>query len=125
MIKILGIAAFYHDSSASLIIDGHIKYAIQEERFTRLKHDSSFPAQSIKYILDNFNLNLNDIDHIVFYEKPFIKFERLVETYLAFVPRGFNSFRKAMPLWSKEKLFQKKSIREELTKIDKNFKKKK
>lgn len=112
--KILGIAAFYHDSSACLIEDGRIIAACQEERLTRIKHDSNFPAKSIQYCLQQANCKPEDIDHIVFYEKPFLKFERLLETYLAFAPRGFKSFCKAMPLWLNEKLFQKKLLSEEL-----------
>jgi carbamoyltransferase len=112
--KILGIAAYYHDSSASLVIDGNIVAACQEERFTRVKFDASFPVNSIQYCLKAAGLEPGDIDTIVFYEKPFLKFERLLETYLAFAPSGFLSFTKAMPLWLNEKLFQKKLLRDEL-----------
>jgi len=119
---ILGISAFYHDSSAALIKDGEIISAVQEERFTRIKHDDSFPFEAIKFILKKSNLTLNDIDHIVFYEKPFLKFERLLETYLSFAPFGFKSFAKSMPLWIKEKLFMKKMIIDSLNSIDINFK---
>ena len=115
--KILGISAFYHDSSACLINSGEIIAACQEERLTRIKHDSDFPAKSILYCLKQAQCNPSEIDHIVFYEKPFLKFERLLETYLAFSPKGFSSFRKAIPLWLKEKLFQKKLLREELLEI--------
>ena len=115
MTYILGISAFYHDSSAALIKDGKIISAVQEERFTRVKHDSSFPKESIKYILKNSDIKLNEINCIVFYEKPFLKFERLLETYLAFAPRGFQSFSKSMPLWIKNKLFQKNIIIEQLS----------
>ncbi len=115
--KILGIAAFYHDSSASLIDDGKIIAACQEERLTRVKHDSSFPVKSILYCLEQANLKPADIDEIVFYEKPFLKFERLIETYLAFVPKGFSSFSKAIPLWLDEKLFQKKLLKTELMEL--------
>ena len=112
--KILGIAAYYHDSSACIIQDGEILAACQEERFSRLKHDAGFPAKSILYCLTAANCAAQDVDHIVFFEKPFLKFERLLETYLAFVPKGFLSFSKAIPLWLKEKLFQKKLLKAEL-----------
>lgn len=115
--KILGIAAFYHDSSATLLVDGQIAAACQEERLTRKKNDSAFPANSIRYCLESAGLTPADIDHVVFYEKPFLKFERLLETYLAFAPRGFTSFRKAIPLWLKEKLFQKKLLADELKEL--------
>ena len=121
MTTIVGISAFYHDSAASLIIDGEIISAAQEERFSRIKHDYSFPANALKFILKNQKLNLNDVDHIVFYEKPFLKFERLLETYLAFAPKGFVSFSRAMPIWLKDKLFQKKRIIEELQSVEKSF----
>jgi len=119
--RILGISAFYHDSAAALVVDGAIVAAAQEERFTRKKHDPSFPANAIAYCLEAGELTLGDVDHVVFYEKPFIKFERLIETYLAFAPRGFRSFRMAMPLWLKEKLFQKDLLRRELRKFDPGF----
>lgn len=112
--RILGLSAFYHDSSACLIEDGRIVAACQEERLTRIKHDSNFPIRSLQYCLQQTGCTPQDIDHIVFYEKPFLKFERLLETYLAFAPRGFTSFRKAMPLWLNEKLFQKKLLADEL-----------
>jgi len=118
---ILGISAFYHDSSATLLKDGLIVGAVQEERFTRKKHDPSFPRNSIRYLLKEEKITLQNIDHIVFYEKPFLKFERLLETYVAFAPRGFFSFLKSMPIWIKEKLFQKKIIQDELKEIDSNF----
>ena len=121
MTTILGISAFYHDSAASIIIDGKIISAAQEERFTRIKHDSNFPFNSIKFVLNFSNLKLSDIDHIVFYEKPFLKFERLLETYINFAPRGFQQFSKAMPIWLKEKLFQKKYLFDCLQEIDLNF----
>jgi carbamoyltransferase len=105
--RILGISAFYHDSAAALVEDGHIIAAAQEERFTRKKQDASYPENAIRYCLDEGGLTLDDLDYVVFYEKPFLKFERLLETYLAFAPRGFASFRMALPLWVKEKLFQK------------------
>jgi carbamoyltransferase len=120
-INILGISCYYHDSSAALIVNGEIMSAVQEERFSRIKNDSSFPINSINFILKKNNLRLNEITHIVFYEKPFLKFTRLLETYLSNAPFGFTSFKKAVPLWIKEKLFQKREIREELKKIDKNF----
>ncbi len=121
MTYILGISAFYHDSAAALIKDGEIKMAIQEERLTRIKHDSSFPINSITTILEKTNINLDDIDYVSFYEKPFLKFERLIETYLANIPFGFDSFKIAIPIWIKEKLFLKKIIYNELQKISKNF----
>ena len=114
---IIGISAFYHDSAACLIKDGEIISAVQEERFTRIKHDSAFPIHSIKFCLKNLNITLGEVDFIVFYEKPFLKFERLLETYLAFAPRGFKSFSKSMPLWIKDKIFQKSIIYKELNKI--------
>ena len=122
MTTILGISAFYHDSAATLIKNGEIVAAAQEERFTRIKHDSNYPFNAIKYILDNSNLKLNQIDHIVFFEKPFLKFERLLETYMAFAPKGFKSFSLSMPIWLREKLFQKKFLFENLKKHDENFK---
>ena len=103
---ILGISAFYHDSAACLLKDGEIIAAAQEERFTRKKHDASFPHHAIQYCLEEARLSASKIDNVVFYEKPFVKFERLLETYLAFAPKGFISFAKAMPLWIKDKLFQ-------------------
>jgi carbamoyltransferase len=111
---ILGISAFYHDSAACIIKDGEIITAAQEERFTRKRHDASFPSHAIKYCMQEAQIDSEQIDSVVFYEKPFIKFERLLETYLAFAPKGFISFAKAMPVWIKDKLFQKKSIIKEL-----------
>ena len=111
---ILGISAFYHDSAACLLKDGEIVAAAQEERFTRKKHDQSFPNNAIKYCLEQLNISASQIDNVVFYEKPFVKFERLLETYLAFAPRGFRSFAKAMPIWIKDKLFQKSALINEL-----------
>ena len=105
--RILGISAFYHDSAAALVEDGRVVAAAQEERFTRKKQDSRYPENAIHYCLDEGGLSLDELDYIVFYEKPFLKFERLLETYLAFAPRGFASFRMALPLWLKQKLFQK------------------
>ena len=105
--RILGISAFYHDSAAALLVDGRIVAAAQEERFTRKKHDARFPVHAIAYCLAEAGFTLGDFDYVVFYEKPFLKFERLLETYVAFAPRGFRSFAMAMPLWIREKLFQK------------------
>ncbi|MDC0213241.1 carbamoyltransferase [Gammaproteobacteria bacterium] len=112
--RILGVSAWYHDSAACLIDDGVIFAAVQEERFTRKKHDPSFPKNSINYCLEVTESAPKDIDLIVFYEKPFSKFERILETYLAFAPKGFKSFSSSLPLWIKEKLFQKKMINDEL-----------
>lgn len=111
---ILGISAFYHDSAACLIKDGNIIAAVQEERFTRKKHDAGFPRHAIRYCLKEAKISADKIDHVVFYEKPFVKFERLLESYLAFAPKGFTSFAKAMPLWIKDKLFQKSALVREL-----------
>ena len=121
MTSILGISAFYHDSAAALIIDGKIVAAAQEERFSRKKHDSRYPFNAVEYILNNSKLELNQIDHIVFFEKPFLKFERLLETYMAFAPRGFKSFSLSMPIWLREKLFQKKFLFDKLKEHDKKF----
>jgi carbamoyltransferase len=114
---VLGISAFYHDSAAALVRDGQIIAAAQEERFTRKKHDPSFPVNAIGYCLTEAKANADEVDRVVFYEKPFLKFERLIETYLAFAPRGFGSFRKAMPLWIGEKLFQRDLLLRELATI--------
>jgi carbamoyltransferase len=114
-VYILGISAFYHDSAACLIEDGKIIAAAQEERFSRIKHDASFPHNAIRYCLNQAQIAAAGVDHVVFYEKPFLKFERLVETYLAFVPRGFLSFSAAIPVWIHEKLFQKSGILKELS----------
>ena len=122
MTNILGISAFFHDSAASLIKDGKIIAAAQEERFTRKKHDPSYPFHSINYVLKEGNIKLKDVDHVVFFEKPFLKFERLLETYLAFAPKGFKSFSMAMPIWLREKLFQKKFLFDKLATNDPNFK---
>ncbi len=122
MKSILGISAFYHDSAACILKDGKIIAAAQEERFTRKKHDPSYPYNAIKFVLEYANLKVSEVDQIVFFEKPFLKFERLLETYVAFAPRGFASFAKAMPIWIKEKLFQKKFLFEKLKENDKNFK---
>jgi len=115
---ILGISAFYHDSAAAIIRDGEIIGAAQEERFTRIKHDSAFPANAVRYCLEAASASGADVDYVVYYEKPFIKFERLLETYLAFAPRGFSSFRKVMPLWISEKIFQRDILLDELRAID-------
>jgi carbamoyltransferase len=112
--RILGISAFYHDSAAALIEDGEIVAAAQEERFTRKKHDARFPAAAVAYCLEEAGIALEEVDYVAFYDKPLLKFERLLETYLAFAPRGFASFRMAMPLWLREKLFQKDLLRKEL-----------
>ena len=122
MKTILGISAFYHDSAATILVDGKIIAAAQEERFTRKKHDPNYPYNAIEFVLNYANLKLNDVDQIVFFEKPFLKFERLLETYVAFAPMGFKSFCAAMPVWLKDKLFQKKMLFDELKKHDKNFK---
>jgi len=122
MKSILGISAFYHDSAATILIDGKIIAAAQEERFTRKKHDLSYPFNSIEFVLKYSNLKLSEVDQIVFFEKPFLKFERLLETYVAFAPRGFLSFCKAMPIWLKEKLFQKNMLFNHLKCHDKDFK---
>jgi carbamoyltransferase len=122
VINILGISAFYHDSAAALIQDGEIIAAAQEERFSRIKHDERFPQNAIKYVLEEGNVKLDQIDYVVFFEKPFLKFERLLETYLAFAPNGFQSFSAAMPIWLREKLFQKKFLFDLLQDLDENFK---
>jgi carbamoyltransferase len=116
--RILGISAFYHDSAAALVEDGRIVAAAQEERFTRKKHDASFPRNAVNYCLEAAGAKLADLDHIAFYDKPFLKFERLLETYIALAPQGFRSFQMAMPLWLKEKLFQKSLLRKKLKEFD-------
>jgi len=121
MSSILGISAFYHDSAAAIIIDGEIIAAAQEERFTRKKHDSSYPFNAVEFVLNFSKLKLNEVDQVIFYEKPFLKFERLLETYVAFAPKGFKSFCKAMPIWLRDKLFQKKMLFNQLKEQDKNF----
>ena len=122
MKSILGISAFYHDSAASILIDGKIIAAAQEERFTRIKHDFNYPFNAVKFVLEFAQIDLNQVDKIVFFEKPFLKFERLLETYVAFAPKGFVSFSKSIPIWIKEKLFQKKFLFNKLKLHDKNFK---
>ena len=121
MTSILGVSAFYHDSAAALVIDGKIIAAAQEERFTRKKHDSSYPFHAIEYVLKASKLKLSEIDFVVFYEKPFLKFERLLETYVSFAPKGFKSFCMSMPIWLKGKLFQKKILFDELKNHDDKF----
>jgi carbamoyltransferase len=120
-LRILGVSAFYHDSAAALIEDGRVSAAVQEERFTRKKQDSAFPEQSIAYCLAHAGIVMKDVDYVVFYDKPFLKFERLLETYLSFAPKGFTSFRAAMPVWLREKLFQKDMLRKEFAKYDPEF----
>jgi len=119
--SILGISAFYHDSAATLIKDGEIIAAAQEERFTRHKHDFNYPKNAVDFVLQEADLKLSEVDHITFYEKPFLKFERLLETYLAFAPKGFKSFCMSMPLWLREKLFQKNLLMQNLKEHDQNF----
>ncbi len=122
MTYILGISAFYHDSAACIIKDGKIIAAAQEERFTRKKHDRNYPHNAIEFVLSYLDLKLSEVDQIVFFEKPFLKFERLLETYVAFAPKGFVSFAKAMPIWIKEKLYQKNLLFKKLKAHDKNYK---
>ena len=121
MKSVLGISAYYHDSAATIIIDGKIVAAAQEERFTRIKHDSDYPFNAINFVLDYAKIQLSEVDNIIFYEKPFLKFERLLETYVAFAPKGFTQFSKSMPIWLKEKLFQKKMLFNQLKMHDKKF----
>ena len=122
MKTILGISAFYHDSAATILVDGKIIAAAQEERFTRKKHDANYPFNAIEFVLNFAKIQLSDVDRIIFFEKPFLKFERLLETYVAFAPKGFLSFIKAMPLWIKEKLFQKDFLFNKLKEHDKEYK---
>jgi carbamoyltransferase len=119
--QILGISAFYHDSAAALVADGRIVAAVQEERFTRIKQDAAFPRRAIEYCLSAGGVTLANVDHVVFYEKPFLKFERLLETYVGFAPRGLTSFATAVPVWIREKLFQKDMLARELRKLDPEF----
>ncbi len=121
MASILGISAFYHDSAAALIRNGEIISAAQEERFSRKKHDPRYPFNAVKYVLSEGKIRLSEVDHIVFFEKPFLKFERLLETYMAFAPKGFKSFSLSMPIWLREKLFQKKFLFEKLKEHDQEF----
>ena len=118
---ILGISCYYHDSAAVLLKDGEIILALQEERFTRKKHDSSFPINSIRYCLNSEKIDFNDIETIVYYEKPLLTFERLLETYIGVAPRGMRSFITAMTVWAKEKLFIKSNINKELSSLQKEF----
>jgi len=120
--SVLGISAFYHDSAAAIVVDGEIIAAAQEERFTRKKHDASYPKNAINYVLKEAGLTLSQVNHVVFYEKPFLKFERLLETYIGFSPNGFKSFCMSMPSWLSEKLFQKKMLFNLLNEQDNNFK---
>jgi carbamoyltransferase len=119
--NILGVSALYHDSAAALIVNGEIVAAAQEERFTRKKHDAQFPENSINYVLHEAGIHVKDIDYVVFYDKPFLKFERLLETYVSLSPKGFNSFRMAMPIWLREKLFLKDFLFKQFKKCDKDF----
>src|SRR5918912_234907 len=112
--RILGISAYYHDSAAALVVDGNVVAAAQEERFTRKKHDSRFPVNAIKSCLEIGGIKSGEVDYVAFYDKPFLKFERLLETYLAFAPHGFTSFREALPVWVKDKLFQRSTLLKEL-----------
>src|SRR5687767_14563173 len=114
--NILGLSAYYHDSAACLLKDGEIIAAAQEERFSRKKHDARFPHLAVDYVLKEGKISLGDVDHVAFYDKPFLKFERLLETYLAFAPKGFTSFRMAIPVWLNEKLFQKNLLKKQLQK---------
>ena len=115
--KILGISAYYHDSAAALLDCGKIVAAAQEERFTRRRHDARFPIESVRYCLREGRVGLEEVDFVVFYDKPLLKFERLLETYLSYAPKGFSSFVQAMPVWLKEKLFLKTTIRGELSEL--------
>src|SRR5213080_1527503 len=111
MTAILGLSAFYHDSAAALVVDGKLVAAAQEERFTRIKHDYEFPVNAIAYCLKEAGISERDVDYVGFYDKPLLKFERLLETYLAVAPAGFKSFLQAMPLWLKQKLYLPREIR--------------
>ena len=119
--RVLGISAFYHDSAAALVEDDRIVAAAQEERFTRKKHDPAFPRNAIAYCIEEAKIKFDELDHVVFYDKPFLKFERLMETYIASAPRGFRSFKMAIPLWLREKLFQKSLLRRELREFSAGF----
>ena len=121
MIAILGISALYHDSAAAIIVNGEIIAAAQEERFTRIKHDPAYPKNAIQYVLLEAGLTLDQVEYVVFYDKPFLKFERLLETYVAFAPRGFQSFKMSMPIWLREKLFLKDMLVKEMKKVDTGF----
>src|SRR5262249_31380341 len=115
--NILGISAFYHDSAAALVRKGEVVAAAQGERVTRGRHDAGFPARAVRYCLDAARLSPQDVDHVVFYDKPFLKFERLLQTYLAVVPYGFRSFAAGFPVWSKEKLFQRDMLCDQLSRL--------
>ena len=115
--KILGISAYYHDSAAALVVDGRVEYAAQEERFTQKKHDAGFPRRAIEFCLGESGTTLNDVDYLVFYDKPIVKFDRLVETYLAYAPKGIRSFLMSMPLWLKEKLYLKATLKKEFAEL--------
>ena len=119
--RILGISALYHDSAAAIVVDGNVIAAAQEERFSRKKHDAGFPRHSIEYCLKEVRCDLAYLDAVVFYDKPFLKFERLLQTYVAFAPKGLRSFQTAIPVWLREKLFQKKWLSDELKQLDPNF----
>ena len=118
---LLGISAFYHDSAAVLLSNDKIIAAAQEERFTRIKHDAGFPANAVNYCLEHEGIDLKDVEFVTFYDKPFLKFERLLETYLAFAPRGLKSFSAAMPIWLREKLFQKNLLKQKFKEFDADF----
>jgi carbamoyltransferase len=120
-LQVLGISAYYHDAAAALVRDGAIVAAAQEERFTRKRHDSGFPSHALEYCLAEAGTGLADVDYVAFYDKPFLKFERLLETYVAFAPRGFESFRMAIPIWLREKLFLKDLLRRELKAYDAKY----
>ena len=119
--RILGLSAFYHDSAAALVEDGRIVAAAQEERFTRKKHNAGFPGNAIEFCLARAGGSMSDVDFVAFYDKPFLKFERLLETYVAFAPKGFQSFKMAVPVWLREKLFQKNLLRRELSALEAGF----
>ena len=119
--RILDLSAFYHDSAAALVEDGRIVAAAQEERFTRKKHDAGFPGNAIEFCLARAGGSMSDVDFVAFYDKPFLKFERLLETYVAFAPKGFQSFKMAVPVWLREKLFQKNLLRRELSALEAGF----
>ena len=125
MTKIIGISAFYHDSAVALVVDGQIKFAAQEERFSRVKNDANFPKLSLEKLLKSNKIKIDDIDAVVFFEKPFLKFERLIETYLGFAPLGFRQFLKSMPIWLNEKLFMKRMIINHIKQFSKKFDEKK
>jgi carbamoyltransferase len=120
-LRILGVSAYYHDSAIAIIEDGNIIYAAQEERFSRIKNDASFPILAIKNALEFLKISIHDIDYIVYYEKPFLKLERIFSTYLDFAPKGFRSFLQAMHVWTKDKLFIKQNIYDALSNLDANF----